>query len=83
MTQTHVPVWAYGFDSRPGYFAVMPQLVMGRSPQPVIRESGLGVRGLASRLGRCSSLREGRPLDDRNLSQRYGDMAELAKALPR
>ena len=31
MTQTHVPIWVYGFDSRPGYFAVMPQLVMGRS----------------------------------------------------
>ena len=48
MTQTHVPERAYGFDSRPGYFAVMPQLVMGRSRKPVIRESGLGVRGLRS-----------------------------------
>ena len=45
MTQPHVPVQAYGFDSRPGYFAVMPQRVMGRERPSEARSPRRGKTG--------------------------------------
>ena len=71
-----------GFKSRSGYFAVMPQMEMGRSRKPVIRVIGLGVR---SRLPARSVLRLCRVVHwtTAPLSQRLADVAELAKAHPR
>ena len=44
MTKDHVLLRACGFKSRSGYYAVMPQWLLGRSRKLVIRASGLGVR---------------------------------------